>query len=75
MWDMQAVELPVWPDEKPASVTATGFTPQNELLAIGLGANGNLSCGIFQMERRWLILVLLKGLTVPPFRKKQRWLP
>ncbi len=42
MWDMQAVELPVWPDEKPASVVTTTFTPQNELLAIGLGANKNL---------------------------------
>jgi WD40 repeat protein len=39
---MQAAELPVLPDEKPASVTATGFTRQNELLAIGLGANRNL---------------------------------
>jgi WD40 repeat protein len=42
IWDMQAVELPVWPDEKPAAVTATGFTPQNELLAIGRGADRNL---------------------------------
>lgn len=42
MWDMQAMEMPAWPDEKPASVYATGFTPQNELLAIGLGTDGNL---------------------------------
>ena len=42
MWDLQAVEMPVWPDEKPASVVATTFTPQNELLAIGLDANRNL---------------------------------
>lgn len=42
MWDMQAIEMPIWPDEKPTSVVATTFTPQNELLAIGLGANRNL---------------------------------
>jgi WD40 repeat protein len=41
MWDLLAVEMP-WSDEKPASVVATSFTPQNELLAIGLGVNRNL---------------------------------
>ena len=42
MWDMQATEMPVWPDEKAAAVSATGFTPQNELIAIGLGTDEKL---------------------------------
>ena len=42
MWDMRASELPVWPDEKAAYVYATGFTPQNELTALGLGADKKL---------------------------------
>jgi WD40 repeat protein len=35
MWDLDAKELPVWPVEQPASVSATGFTSGNELLAVG----------------------------------------
>jgi WD40 repeat protein len=42
MWDMEAEDLPVWPDQKPISVSATTFTPSNELLAIGRTADGEL---------------------------------
>src|SRR6185369_16840783 len=42
LWDMQATEMPVWPDEKAAAVSATGFTPQNELIAVGIGTDGKL---------------------------------
>jgi WD40 repeat protein len=42
MWDMAAREMPVWPVEKPSSVSATVFTPGNELIAIGRTADKNL---------------------------------
>jgi WD40 repeat protein len=42
MWDMEAAELPLWPDQKAAMVSATGFTPQNDLIAIGLGTDEKL---------------------------------
>lgn len=43
MWDMETKELPVWPDQKPASVSATAFTPANELIAVGRADNGDLT--------------------------------
>jgi WD40 repeat protein len=42
MWDLQARQMPVWPDEKATAVSATSFTPQNELLAIGVGTDTKL---------------------------------
>jgi WD40 repeat protein len=42
MWDMEVKDLPVWPDQKPISVSATTFTPSKELLAIGRTADGEL---------------------------------
>lgn len=35
MWDMSTKEPPVWPDQKPKSISATAFTSANELIAIG----------------------------------------
>ncbi|HKP81378.1 MAG TPA: AAA-like domain-containing protein [Pyrinomonadaceae bacterium] len=42
IWDMNVKELPIWPDQKPSSVAATGFTPGNELIAVGRAPDGNL---------------------------------
>jgi WD40 repeat protein len=42
VWDLAAREMPAWPDEKPSSVSATVFTPANELLAIGRTPGKNL---------------------------------
>jgi WD40 repeat protein len=42
IWDMNVKELPVWPDQKPSSVSATAFTSGNELIAIGRAPDGNL---------------------------------
>ena len=35
MWDIAQPELPVWPEQKPNFIVATGFTPQKTLVAIG----------------------------------------
>jgi WD40 repeat protein len=35
VWDMEVNGIPIWPAQKPNSVFATAFTPQNELLAAG----------------------------------------
>jgi WD40 repeat protein len=42
LWDIDAKETPVWPEQKAISVSATGFTPENELLAIGRAIDGDL---------------------------------
>ncbi|HXQ34736.1 MAG TPA: WD40 repeat domain-containing protein, partial [Anaerolineales bacterium] len=42
LWDMATRELPVWPEEKPASISATAFTPENELIAIGRDSSDHL---------------------------------
>lgn len=42
IWEMAATELPIWPEEKPASISASVFTPGNELLVLGRMADGNL---------------------------------
>jgi len=42
MWDLAAKEMPVWPDQKASSISATTFTPANELLAVGRTAHGDL---------------------------------
>jgi WD40 repeat protein len=43
MWDMDAKELPIWPRQEPLSVSATTFSPKNELIAIGRAIDGNLA--------------------------------
>ena len=42
LWDMDAKQTPVWPEQKAISVSATSFTPENELLAIGRAIDGDL---------------------------------
>jgi WD40 repeat protein len=42
LWDMEVNGIPVWPPQKPNSIFATAFTPQNELLAAGLSADTHL---------------------------------
>ena len=42
LWNLDAKEMPVWPDAEPDSISATTFTPQNELIAIGRARDGNL---------------------------------
>jgi len=42
LWDMETRVLPVWPDQKPASVSATAFTSANELIAVGRATDGDL---------------------------------
>src|ERR1700752_1771876 len=43
VWDLTTKELPVWPAQKPKSISATAFTPANELIAIGLDDNKHLA--------------------------------
>jgi WD40 repeat protein len=42
VWDLAGKEMPVWPDQKPTSVSATTFTPGNDLIAIGRAADAKL---------------------------------
>lgn len=42
VWDMAAKEPPVWPEQKPKSISATAFTPSNELIAIGRDRDNRL---------------------------------
>jgi WD40 repeat protein len=42
LWNLDTKEMPVWPDAKPDLISATAFTPQNELIAIGRAHDGNL---------------------------------
>ena len=42
VWDLEKRDLPLWPDQKPISVSATAFTPENELVAIGRTADKTL---------------------------------
>jgi len=43
VWDMAIKEQPVWPQEKPKSISATAFTPSNELIAIGRDPRNRLT--------------------------------
>ena len=42
LWNMDAKEVPVWPEQKAISLSATTFTPENELLAIGHASDRSL---------------------------------
>ena len=43
MWDLAASEMPVWlPSQVATSISATAFTPENELLALGRHVDGHL---------------------------------
>lgn len=44
MWDLSAREMPVWWSSQAAtSISATAFTPENQLLALGSAAKGDLN--------------------------------
>lgn len=43
MWDLDAKEMPVWPQRPAISVSATTFSPKNELMAMGGAIDGNLA--------------------------------
>lgn len=52
MWDLDLKEMPVWPPNNPLKVTATTFSPTNELIAIGHGVDGKL--GLWSLSgRNW----------------------
>jgi WD40 repeat protein len=43
MWDLEAAEMPIWSAQKASSVSATTFTPENQLIAIGRHIDGTLA--------------------------------
>jgi len=52
MWDLNLKEMPVWPPNNKVAVTATTFSPQNDLIAIGRALDGKL--GLWDLSHgRW----------------------
>ena len=43
MWDLNLKEMPIWPRNNKLAVTATTFSRQNELIALGRALDGKLS--------------------------------
>jgi WD40 repeat protein len=69
LWDMEAKEAPIWPEQKAISVSATSFTPENELLAIGRAVDGGLKLWNLSNGRVIADLGTAKTITSAAFSK------
>lgn len=60
MWDLFAREMPVWsPSQLATSISATAFTPENQLLALGRAAEGDLK--VWDLSNGQLVAILGNG--------------
>ncbi len=69
MWDLALREMPVWLRQTAISISATTFTPENELLALGRDADGHLKVWNLSTGRIEAILDPAKTISSAAFSK------